>query len=334
MITFHRGCSAALLFLCYAVPLSAASSVSIREEGDYRYIESNGIPDHETGHFPNSGNPNKISEQSYHFRVPLHPNDAGHQTPLGHDLFGVALNGVPFDPGTAEYWNNERSSEWNYEALSAKINLGIDEHHAHVQPNGAYHYHGVPTGAVRSGASSELVGYAADGFSIYYDSRVKSSFRLKEGIRPSGPGRRYDGTFVNDYQYIEGAGDLDECNGRSGATSKNAPGAYYYYITEDFPFIPRCFKGIPDPSFKKTKQEVRNPSSQGRQSRRGENSLPGGGPPDEAIQACRGKNQGEMCAFQSPRGMLEGVCEDIPEGFTACVPHDHHAEHEHRGDIR
>ena len=330
MTSLRRACSAALLFLCYAVPLLAASSVSIREEGNYRYIESNGIPDHEPGHFPNPGNPNQISEQTYHFRMLLHPDDAGHRTPLGHDLFGVALNGVPFDPGTAEYWNNERGSEWNYEALSGKINLGIDEHHAHVQPNGAYHYHGVPTGAMRSGASSGLVGYAADGFPIYYDPHVKSSFRLKEGARPSGPGGRYDGTFVNDYQYIEGAGDLDECNGRSGPTPENTHETYHYYITEDFPFIPRCFKGTPNPSFKKAKQGATNSPSRGRQSRQGENSLPGGGPPNEAIQVCRGKSQGEACTFQSPQGMLEGVCEDIPEGVTACVPLDHHAERGHR----
>ena len=25
---------------------------------------------------------------------------------------------------------------------------------------------------------------------------------------------RYDGTFVADYEFVEGAGDLDECNGR------------------------------------------------------------------------------------------------------------------------
>ena len=51
--------------------------------------------------------------------------------------FGVALNGVPFDPGTAEYWENDRSSDWRYDALSGKINLGLDQNNAHVQPNGA-----------------------------------------------------------------------------------------------------------------------------------------------------------------------------------------------------
>jgi hypothetical protein len=32
-------------------------------------------------------------------------------------LFGVALNGVGFDPGTAEFWNNDRRGGWNHAAL-------------------------------------------------------------------------------------------------------------------------------------------------------------------------------------------------------------------------
>src|SRR5437016_4392394 len=42
----------------------------------YRYITSNGIPDHPTGQFPNRGNPNSISPQNYHFRITLSPKSA------------------------------------------------------------------------------------------------------------------------------------------------------------------------------------------------------------------------------------------------------------------
>src|SRR5579862_1764941 len=47
--------------------------VTIEVRDGYRYITSNGIPDHPTGQFPNSGNPNTIAPQRYHFRVPLSP---------------------------------------------------------------------------------------------------------------------------------------------------------------------------------------------------------------------------------------------------------------------
>ena len=50
--------------------------------------------------------------------------------------FGIAVNGVPFDPGAAEFYLGDRQSGWQYEALSGAVPLGIDENYAHVQPTG------------------------------------------------------------------------------------------------------------------------------------------------------------------------------------------------------
>ncbi|WP_242631367.1 YHYH protein [Rubinisphaera italica] len=249
---------------------SSASRVTMAEKGEYRIVTSNGLPDHQPGQFPRRGNPNRVSAQQYQFRMPLQPEQARTVTPVGMNRFGVALNGVPFDPGAAEFWNRDRRSGWQYEANSGKINLGLDEHHAHVQPDGGYHYHGLPTGLVeiREESSSHtdpiLIGYAADGFPIYSSEgyrnpqdlssglkRMKSSYRVKSGQRPGGPGKSYDGTFVEDYEFVEGSGDLDECNGREGVTPEYPGGIYHYYVTEDFPFIPRYFRGTPDASFAK-----------------------------------------------------------------------------------
>lgn len=242
--------SAAGLLLLAALLYAAQSQVQIRTDEDYRYIDSNGIPDHGTGTFPNRDNPNTISEQRHHFRMPVRPQRTGHSTPLGMNPFGVAINGVPFDPGAAEYWNNNPQSGWQYEALSDFVQLGLDQHHAHVQPSGAYHYHGMPTGL-----TATLLGYAADGFPIYRetvaDSTARSSYQLKTGTRPNGPGGTYDGRFVQDYAYVADSGDLDPCNGREGITPEYPNGTYYYVITTTFPFIPRCFVGIPDASFQR-----------------------------------------------------------------------------------
>ena len=123
----------------------AGNDVDITTDGLYRYIRSNGIPDHATGQFPNRGNPHAISAQDHMYRVPLSPDEAARPTPLGLSPFGVALNGIPFDPGAAEFWRSDRASGWQYEALSGAVNLGLDAANAHVQPNGAYHYHGLPT---------------------------------------------------------------------------------------------------------------------------------------------------------------------------------------------
>src|SRR5262249_28293836 len=46
-------------------------------------------------------------------------------------------------------------------------------------------------------------------------------------------------------------GDLDECNGRFGVTPEFPEGIYHYYVTEEFPFVGRMWRGTPDPSFSK-----------------------------------------------------------------------------------
>jgi hypothetical protein len=243
------------------------AEVTIAVEGDVRVIRSNGIPAHETGQFPGRGNPNTIAPQRYEFRVPANPKAAERPTPLRMQPFGVAVNGVVFDPGAAEWWNGERQSGWQYEPLTMPPPaLGVDASHAHVQPNGAYHYHGIPTGLLHALTDGKpktvLIGWAADGFPIYNDlghadandaasplKTLKSSYKIKSGDRPSGPGGKPDGTFVADYEYVAGAGDLDECNGRIAATPEYPNGTYHYVLTEQFPYVPRLYRGTPDPSF-------------------------------------------------------------------------------------
>lgn len=235
-----------------------APQVSISIEGGYRVIRGNGVPNHEIGQFPGPGCPNAPSAQNYSFRVPLHPKTNATFTQLKQQAIGVAINGVPFDPGTAEYWKNDRNSGWHMEALGGKKSLGLDQNHAHVQPNGAYHYHGIPTGLMANlgqGSSPKLIGYAADGFPIYAQTpENRSSYQLKKGSRPSGsagPGGVYDGTYEADYEFVAGSGDLDEANGRNGKTAEYPEGTYYYVATQEFPFYPRKLKGTPDPSFQR-----------------------------------------------------------------------------------
>ncbi|MBL9114692.1 MAG: YHYH protein [Verrucomicrobiaceae bacterium] len=241
------------------------STVRITVEGEKRVIEANGLPDHEPGRFPNRGNPNSISPQSYRYTVPAKPVVAGAPTKLQMQSFGIAVNGVPFDPNAAEWHDDDRT--WQYEPMAGGIDLGVDKHHAHVQPTGAYHYHGLPTGLIIRLTEGKpklvLVGWAADGFPIYgpwgltdpQDAKsplvkLDSSYRVKSGQRPKdSPPGKYDGTFVADYEYVAGTGDLDECNGRFGVTPEFPDGIYHYYLTDSFPFIPRLFKGTPDPSF-------------------------------------------------------------------------------------
>jgi hypothetical protein len=250
-------------------PPPAASRVSIAIEGDRRVITANGLPDHTTGRFPNADNPNRIKAQSYRFTVPARPVANATVTPLRQQPFGIAVNGVLFDPGTAEFWQDDPASGWHYDAKGDAFSLGLDANNAHVQPNGGYHYHGVPIALLarltHGQPAMALVGWAADGFPIYafWGHRaagdrasalvvLKSSYRLKAGSRPATdgqPGGTYDGTFTEDFEYVPGSGDLDACNGRVGVTPEFPGGTYYYVLTKEYPFIPRAYRGTPDKSF-------------------------------------------------------------------------------------
>lgn len=338
-----------ILFWEYFISqLQAKANIRIDEQGGYRYIESDGLADHATGQFPNSHNPNAISAQDYKFRVALNPEKRSSPTSVGHNSFGVAINGVPFDAATAEYWNNDRSSGWNIEALTGGMNLGLDSSNAHVQPNGAYHYHSIPTGILNKHnykSKPLLIGYAADGFPVYAHYGYKdpadntsgmkelhSSYRIKSGKRPNGPGGRYDGTYTKDYEYVQGKGDLDQCNGRTGITPEYPNGTYYYVVTNQFPFIPRCLMGSADSSFSKgpgsgqgnsqrggSMQERRSPPGSSDRGPGGAGPGGRGGPPQEALSACSGKRDGASCSFTTPRGKISGSCRSI-QSDVACVP--------------
>ena len=270
--------------------INFTSEFSMTTTNNERIISSNNIPDHLVGLFgggQGSLNPNEISPQFENYVISCIPtvnptltsllNDAGQGQNLGPQYaFGIMLNGIELDPVAAEPFphNGNLSDpnnnwEWNKEALN--VNLGLDCNNGHVQPNGKYHYHATPVSYLNSlGLSNNemtLIGYAADGFPIYYkyaysvaDNNssniqiMKSSYQLKSGDRPgdgiTAPCDEYNGVYSNDYEYVENLGNLDEANGRNGVTPEYPNGTYYYVLTDEFPGVPRYFKGSPSNDFK------------------------------------------------------------------------------------
>ncbi len=246
--------------------------------GGKRALSANGVPDHPTGTFPNPDNPNRISAQRVSFSTTLAPvrrSGSGTFTPIP----GFALNGVKFDPGTAGRCESAVSDpkqcslgrgdgEWRIEALGqSSFDFGDDANHAHVQPSGEYHYHGIPEGMLsaeaKAGKAMMLIGWASDGFPIYARfghadaadptsplRAMRSSYRVKTAPDSGRPPVSLIpmGGFTQDYEYVAGSGDLDECNGRTGATAEFPSGIYHYYATDGYPFVQRCVKGTPDPS--------------------------------------------------------------------------------------
>ncbi len=242
-------------------------------EGGQRQLLANGIPDHTVGEFPNPGNPNVISEQRVEAAMSLTPQLGGVNTELGgpRGPVGYVLNGVKIDAATAGSCDDGGTScsltgntgAWSIEALGqTRFDFGTDANNAHVQPDGAYHYHGMPEGFIekRSGgeAAMVLIAWAADGFPIYarygyadpWDSAsdlvvIRGSYVLTDTVAASRPDiELYPlGTFRQDWVYEAGSGDLDACNGREGVTPEFPEGIYHYYATDTYPYFQRCVAG-------------------------------------------------------------------------------------------
>jgi len=241
-----------------------------------RLLTANGVPNHATGTFPNANNPNRISAQTVSFATTLTPvarTGPGQRVKVP----AFALNGIKFDPGTAGRCESDvtdpatcdlgrGTGEWRIEVLGqSSFDFGDDANRAHVQPSGEYHYHGIPEGMLTeqtlAGEAMQLIGWAADGFPVYarygyadpkYSTSplraMKSSYQLKstpDAGRPSA-GVIPMGAFTQDYEFVAGSGDLDECNGRFGVTPDFPTGVYHYYATDTYPFLQRCVKGSVD----------------------------------------------------------------------------------------
>jgi len=222
--------------------------------GETRTMVTNALPNHKTGAFPTKGNPNTISAQKKTYTFPVIAKYTGKAKWAREP--GVALNGVKFEPGTAEVVACDTGGNYRVEALQDEIDLGLDFNHAHVQPTGAYHYHGTPTSVIENFDTGEdlvHVGFAHDGFPMYYSKSgaYKPSYKLLNGDRQGEDctyenpkekknislGGHHDGTYTSDFEFVDGSGDLDECN---GITIKDT---YIYIVTNEFPYVSRCLMG-------------------------------------------------------------------------------------------
>jgi len=256
-----------------SVSVDAESTSSWTCSADERQLVANGLPDHAVGEFPNANNPNTITEQTVSASFTIDPVVTSDATTLGGPSGpqGYVLNGVKIDASTAGSCDDSgtecsligNTGNWSIEALGqSHFDFGTDDNNAHVQPDGAYHYHGMPEGfVVKSGGGSgtvTLIGWAADGFPIYArygysvaddaNSAIRAmtgSYQLVSNVSASRPSTDdYAlGTFAQDWEYVAGSGDLDECNGRTGVTPEFPAGIYHYYATDTYPFFQRCVKG-------------------------------------------------------------------------------------------
>jgi hypothetical protein len=231
------------------------TDVSVSVDGTNRIMEANSLANHDVGEFPRTGNPNTISAQNNTYTFPLNPTYIG--TPQFAREPGVAINGVKFEPQTAERVVCATGEVYSIEAVQDVLNLGLDFNNAHVQPTGAYHYHAVADNLVEVfdvGNDLVHVGFAKDGYLMYYSKSgmyqsgysltatprigtdctyTSPSVQIDEDLTGTTP----DGTYVSDWEHTAADGVLDECNGAV------IDGEYTYVITDEYPYIPRCLMG-------------------------------------------------------------------------------------------
>ncbi|NOH70907.1 YHYH protein [Vibrio pectenicida] len=253
--------------------------VTISSSGSQCIIQSNAIPNHDFNDATASFATN-VSEQNVQYFFNASPTISGSSTALSLGTSeAILLNGVKVDLLAAACFGvgdektgcgqDQINNPWRYDPMSSLNNFGTDEHNAHVQPTGEYHYHGNPVAMFIQDCAgkqaSPVIGFAADGLPIYGTCftdpstgqvrKATSSYQLKTGPRvdegiytaPTVGGNvvsaNYDGQFRGDWEYTVALGDLDECNGMT------VNGQYGYYVTDTFPWLINCFKGSPNSSF-------------------------------------------------------------------------------------
>ena len=242
------------------------ANLTISSSGGKCVFRSNGVPNHDFND-GQLGFPNNLTEQSYYYEISASPAFAAVPTQLaiGNDN-GLMLNGVKIDllaaacfgVGDGKTGCGNMNQPWRFDPMFAANGFRVDSHNAHVQPNGSYHYHGMPNAMFDADmpVESPVIGFAADGFPVFgswFDDdgtirKAQPSYKLREGQRAavagySTPTGVYDGTYRDDYEYVADLGDLDECNGMQ------IDGVYGYFITEHYPYILACLKGQLDATF-------------------------------------------------------------------------------------
>lgn len=218
------------------------------------YISATCIPDYTIG--PWKSNPNTPVNKNFVFKITRKPtkNTAiSVQTPLGH--IGVWSNGVSiFNAKDGMSYNN--ANVWHQDALFHE-GVSFDNCLGHPAPGGEYHLHVNPTCLYNDKDStnhSPIIGYAFDGFPIYgaygYTNtngtgaikRMKSSYvKNTATTRVNGPAvdaTNPIGSYIEDYKYVSGSGDLDDHNGRFCTTPDYPTGTYAYFVTIDATLYP------------------------------------------------------------------------------------------------
>lgn len=195
-----------------------AATFSITLTGTTRVVSGNGLPiGFTTGVYPiqmsdpayqYDKNPNSIGAHTISYTLPANPTMAATSSCVPMGMIGVALDGVPIFNGL---------DAGGRDAVAHELQ---DHCGGHPQQQGVYHYHSI-SDCLPGANSSDLIGYANDGFGIY------------------GPLDSSGKELTN--------ADLDECHGTTSPVQWDGQtvNMYHYVATRAYPYTVSCFRGTP-----------------------------------------------------------------------------------------
>lgn len=226
----------------------AKPTLSAKCSGDKFIVESNDIP-HYT--FVQT-TPNPLKGHNEHWEIPRDPQVAANTSTIPLlGVVGFAVNGMPF------YGPNEAAQPPD-EAYGDPVYNGLmDPCLGHTSP-GEYHYHSMLVKCLDEDSlvaepwmnadpptdkASPIIAWSLDGFPIYgplecSDAACGTVVEMKSGYVQVGDPKTHAWDAYS-WMTHDDATYLDECNGHTGPG-----GDYHYHVTETFPYILGCYRGV------------------------------------------------------------------------------------------
>jgi YHYH protein len=216
------------------------------------YVMTSGVPNY----YVDGASVNNAKDLNAAWVIPRNPVVATTHTGLVGGQNGLMRDGsLCFHPGDARSYNN--LGVWNQLAYYFEL-FDMDVSNGHSTPGKVYHHHFNNLkvhNTADSTVHSPIVGFAWDGYPIYgpygYSNsngtggiiRNTSSYTKKTyTTRTNGPAVNATypiGCYIEDWQYISGAGTLDQYNGRFVVTPEFPTGTYAYFTTVDATLTPQ-----------------------------------------------------------------------------------------------
>ncbi|MCL0031865.1 YHYH protein [Dehalococcoidia bacterium] len=244
-------------------------SVNVEYTKEFAIVRSNGIPNHDY----ESGLGCCAAETSYEWTIPLDPVIASSFTYApDRGAIAISVNGVPFFGPEEGPGGDAVALHFDYFVEDRQpIVLGLcgahsagTTFHYHFDGN-CVHWHPRSEGLgwedwdvsfLKEDQASPVIGFAFDGYPIYGPYGNDSNNQLKEmtsSYRLKQDKNGYGG--IDDWEYVEGLGDLDECNGITSKVPDMEEEIYHYHASSisgsgeiGFPYFILCYKGIPEMS--------------------------------------------------------------------------------------